>query len=540
MEAENSPTTSRFPTVRRCARAIFSRGMAYGIIILVTLVALLYAEENFRGKRAWENYRRDAEARGVKFDFLAHVPPPIPDAENGANTPFIQSWFPKPKPDDTNQWPTRFSEANSLVTIKRRTKGPGAQDDRAMTDLTAWQEAFAMLNEPKNKRGKAIERESHGRTLDPQEQAKAALAILEELKIYAPVLDELRAASQRPRIRYPVEYKVDDPFSILLPHLAKTKALVQELRIQASAELAAGLTNRAFEDVRLMLWLADSLKDEGFLISQLVRIAEQQIAAQPLWEGLVQHKWSEAQLKEMQERFSRVNFADSMNQSMEAERAGGIAVVQNTIKRNNLAQTLANITASEAESAVLRNTSKKALDWTIPRGWLYSEMANYSSFMDGMITNGWDADAKVFHPRSLDQNEKSFEAQMRGGFSAIWHHQVLAHLLLPALTKASMKFSRAQSTANQAALACALERYYLGHGSYPDSLSKLVPEYLARIPNQAVSDQPMKYLPTGEGYILYSVGWDGVDNGGAFLKPINGNPEIVHPQDGDWVWRSSP
>ena len=36
---------SRFPTVR----ALFSRKMAYAVIILVTLVALFYGEENFRG-----------------------------------------------------------------------------------------------------------------------------------------------------------------------------------------------------------------------------------------------------------------------------------------------------------------------------------------------------------------------------------------------------------------------------------------------------------------------------------------------------------
>ncbi len=59
-----------------------------------------------------------------------------------------------------------------------------------------------------------------------------------------------------------------------------------------------------------MLWLIDSLKDEGFLIGQLVRIACQQIATQPIWEGMVEHKWSEAQLKEIQERMLRVNFAE--------------------------------------------------------------------------------------------------------------------------------------------------------------------------------------------------------------------------------------
>lgn len=98
-----------------------------------------------------------------------------------------------------------------------------------------------------------------------------------------------------------------------------------------------------------------------------------------------------------------------------------------------------------------------------------------------------------------------------------------------------MKCARAQSTANQAALACALERYHLAHGGYPESLSQLVPQYLAKVPDQAISDEPMKYIRSGDTFTLYSIGWDGVDNGGSFLTSKSGVGE-----NGDWVWRSSP
>ena len=402
-----------------------------------------------------------------------------------------------------------------------------------MTDLTAWQQAFARLKESDNKTAKAIERASHAE-LDPPEQAKAALAVLEELKIYGPVLAELRAASQHPRVRYPVEYKVDDPFAILLPHLAKIKGLLQELRLQSSAELAAGQTSQAFTDVRVMLWLCDSLESESFLISQLVRIAGQQITTQPIWEGLARHQWSEAQLKELQERFLRVNFAGSMSHSMDGERAGGVAVMQSTIRRNNLGEMLGNLTA-ESETPVASKTTRQIAGWITPRGWLYFEMVNHSILMDGLVANGWDAETGVFHPLALDENEKRLQSQMSGGFSAVWHHHVLARLLIPALTKASRRFSRAQATANQAALACALERYHLSHGAYPESLAQLVPQYLAKIPNQAISTEVMRYVRTGDRFILYSVGWDGVDDNGAFAVAKEGEPE-----KGDWVWRSAP
>ena len=46
-----------------------------GLAGLVTLAAILITEENWRGKRAWENYRRAAEARGERFDLASLVPP---------------------------------------------------------------------------------------------------------------------------------------------------------------------------------------------------------------------------------------------------------------------------------------------------------------------------------------------------------------------------------------------------------------------------------------------------------------------------------
>ena len=519
MTAEAPSPSRRLRILRRCF---------YVFIALITLLVLFYAEERFRGKRAWERYRKSTEARGVQLDFAATVPRPIPDEQNGAMTPLMLSWFPKPKPNDTNRWPELFGKANGRHRLPKGQQTHN-QDDRRMTDFVSWQKAF--LNARSDLEPKREQDEVAATERTPEEQAKAALAVLEELKIYSPALDELRLASQRPDVRYPVEYKLDDPFSILLPHLAKIKAIAQELKIQASAELTTGQTNRAFEDVRLMLWLTESLKDEGFLICHLVRIACQQIATQPIWEGMVDQKWSDAQLKEIQERMLRVNFAEAMSDSMESERAGAVAFIQTVIKRNNFGEMLNMIGTPEGDPANLDVPARKVVGLAMPRGWLYFEMVNLCSMLDGMIANGWVSSSKEFHPRVLNENEKAFTKELRGGFGAIIHHQVLGRLLLPALTKASTKFARAQATANQVAIACALERYHRTHRAYPESLAVLTPTFLVEIPNEAVSTNAMRYLRTGDGYILYSAGWDGVDDGGALLKKQS------EPEKGDWVWR---
>ena len=71
----------------------------------------------------------------------------------------------------------------------------------------------------------------------------------------------------------------------------------------------------------------------------------------------------------------------------------------------------------------------------------------------------------------------------------------------------------AQTSVNQAIIACALERFRLAHGAYPETLDQLVPALLARVPHDAVSGRPMIYQPVGEGsFILRGVGPNGTDD----------------------------
>jgi hypothetical protein len=54
--------------------------------------------------------------------------------------------------------------------------------------------------------------------------------------------------------------------------------------------------------------MTDSVRTEPFLISHLVRIAILQIALQPIWEGLADHKWSDEQLADLNQELSHLDF----------------------------------------------------------------------------------------------------------------------------------------------------------------------------------------------------------------------------------------
>ena len=68
--------------------------------------------------------------------------------------------------------------------------------------------------------------------------------------------------------------------------------------------------------------------------------------------------------------------------------------------------------------------------------------------------------------------------------------------------------------------ALAVKAYQLEHGQYPTSLTALVPGFLKAIPDDPFAlSGPLKYARKGKGYVLYSVGPDGKDNGGMPISP---------------------
>jgi hypothetical protein len=63
----------------------------------------------------------------------------------------------------------------------------------------------------------------------------------------------------------------------------------------------------------------------------------------------------------------------------------------------------------------------------------------------------------------------------------------------------------------------AVRAYRNDHELPPAELSQLVPEYLQRIPDDPYGSGPLIYKPQGTDFVLYSVGPNGIDDGGDFV-----------------------
>jgi hypothetical protein len=84
--------------------------------------------------------------------------------------------------------------------------------------------------------------------------------------------------------------------------------------------------------------------------------------------------------------------------------------------------------------------------------------------------------------------------------------------------------------------AIALKRHQLRHGRYPETLAGLAPGFLAAVPVDPWSGRPLCYRLTPQGgFILYSVGVDGVDDGGDATPPGNSTaPDLWSGRDVVW------
>ncbi len=73
---------------------------------------------------------------------------------------------------------------------------------------------------------------------------------------------------------------------------------------------------------------------------------------------------------------------------------------------------------------------------------------------------------------------------------------------------------RAEQLSHNGVLAFALAAHFADHKAYPAKLADLAPKYVAKLPDDVFSGTALVYKPTAKGYLLYSVGPNGIDDGG--------------------------
>ncbi|MCH8921698.1 MAG: hypothetical protein IIA67_00965 [Planctomycetes bacterium] len=87
-------------------------------------------------------------------------------------------------------------------------------------------------------------------------------------------------------------------------------------------------------------------------------------------------------------------------------------------------------------------------------------------------------------------------------------------LLIPAFSSMTADERRCKGRLRRLEMVFAVSLYRAENGQYPANLSALVPAYLDEVPLDPTNDLRMNYRKQGEGYLVWSVGRNGVDDKG--------------------------
>jgi hypothetical protein len=524
---EASNTNPAKPSLAgRFSRWLFSwrtlRWALVGVAVLVTLLALLVTEENWRGKRDWENYKRAAEARGERFD-LASLVPPVPDDQNFFCAPIVA---------DALKWHgeqhTDASEAHDVDVIHQMnfniwrgdsdlwpTQG-GNWLKGTLTDLKQWQTYFRNFSQ-------SPEAKTNGFPIAAQPQTPAADVLL-ALSVFNPALEELRQASLRPHARIPLNYENGfDAASELLPWLATMKRCAQFLQLRSLAELQDGQGAPALADIKLLFRVSDCVREQPFLISHLVRIAMTAINLQPIYEGLAQHRWSEAQLVELEQLLMQQDYLADFEFAMRGEKITAIA----TFEKQRLTREMKYAEESHGTNQITTISYR-----FMPSAYFYRNELEFAQLHQQFILPLVDLTNRMVAPAALRRTQAAVDAQLKHCFPL---YKAQGLMVIPAISACVAKIAKIQAQVDLARTACALERFRLAHGEYPATLDALVPQFIAALPHDVINGQPLHYHRTDEGkFVLYSVGWDEKDDGGKIFLTKTG---AVDQKKGDWVWQ---
>ncbi len=521
---------------RYIIRGFFSGRSFIQLAALILLVAFIYAEEDWRGAHAWRKYKCEMEAKGEKFDFASFVPPPVPDDQNFALTPIVASSYGQYLDRNGHLLsPPNTNVVNRLrmdIYSEEKSGSPKINFNWASgvrTDLQAWQVYYRT---PYTNADSAV---TNDYPVAPEPQAPAKDVLL-ALSRFDPPIEELRQASQLQYSRFPLDYNTKPAYEIRFENLEQIEGWARVLQLRSVAELQKGHGEAAIEDIKLMFYLANAIKNVPVSDIQLTRRTLLVYAIQPIWEGTVEHQWSDAQLVTIQGELSKSDLSANYQFYIRVKCAECINWLDSIDQERNF-DFLSGVyfegpEASRSPAWWYRMILKAFTD-SIPSGWFCQNDRISAQVSRQFLLSDDEVERDIFPPAVGRRANDIREAELR----RLSPYNIWARMNFGGVEWTAKWFAFAQCSTDLARLACALERYRIAHGEYPDSLNGLSPQFIGQVPHDITNGKPLHYHRTPDGqFVLYSVGWKQHDNGGEVVLQRQSKTSIDLNKS-DWVWQ---
>lgn len=283
---------------------------------------------------------------------------------------------------------------------------------------------------------------------------------------------------------FPIEF--EDGFDALLPHLGPMRSVVRILRLEVVWLAHDGRTDEAVEVLEDLWNVADALRDEPVLISQLVRSAMLMYAAETTEWLLLEAELTEPQLQRLQHAAeSTQDDGRGLRRAIIGERVmGHLAYTQ---PGHELSERMHDI---HLMKMILRSTGLYALDH-----------AYYLRAMGSIIDR-------------IERSEHGTELQ-EWSAASMPPYALVSGLLMPAFGNVLRSEFNREASIDALVAGLAAARYKRANGEWPDTLANLVPEFLDAVPTDPYADgAALRYRRTETGAIVYSLGHNRTDHGG--------------------------
>jgi hypothetical protein len=312
--------------------------------------------------------------------------------------------------------------------------------------------------------------------------------------------------------RFPLDIK--HGYAMELGHLSQLREAARLLQLEAVLAAHDGDASRAVEALLAGLAIADCLRNEPILISQLVRIACHTVFIDGLNRALELTDFTEDQLARLEAAVRSHEEPEAAARGFMGERIFMLATYEDPRYYTEQVSGLAGLPSGQfaGVARVMRGV-----------GWNAADQVHCMTMMAKII----QASRRPFPEGQVIMETVERELESSHG----WFPRI-SDMLLPSLTRGLEAFARDTAQLRNAATALAVERFGLKAGQPPATLEELVPEFLESVPIDPFDGQPLRYRLSEKGYVVYSVSLNLKDDGGTYGQ----RGSRRDPRSGDWVF----
>jgi len=387
---------------------------------------------------------------------------------------------------------TRLAGMRAEVSALALSVAPARVPDRQNAALV-YQRAFDAMAKPQSQPPEVQER--WNRWLDFKADQPLDFKDAELLKFIEqnqPALALLRRAASMPDCYFEHNY-AQPSINELLPEIEQMRAGSRLMTLDARYRVSQKDARGALEDVNCIFAMAAHTRFEPLLISVLSAAAIDSVAAGMLAEVLTSTRPTAEDLAALAIEES-APYQRSMARAFRMEEAFVLGFFSTATEDSEA------LRAANAPPALV--VEPFASVWRVFL--LPDDIASYRRAMRHYAV--WTARPYRETHADCEKWEQEFRSKEAGLFT---------HLLVPALSGAVKRASEADAHHLLACTAVAVEKYRAKTGQPPDRLNKLVPGYLDAIPKDPFDGKPLRMAVSQGGILLYSIGPDLKDEGGA-------------------------